>query len=138
MKIDGRCHCGFITFEATVDPRRVGMCHCTDCQTFSSSAFRVGVPTRKEDLRFLTGQPKVYVKVADSGNRRAQAFCPECGTPIYTAPEKDPQVYTIRLGTVRQRDGLVPAVQIWCRSALPWLADLESIPQMSGQPPVQP
>jgi hypothetical protein len=138
MKIDGRCHCGFITYEATVDPQFVGMCHCTDCQTFSSAPFRVGVPAGKGDLRFLSGQPKVYVKVADSGNKRSQAFCPECGTPIYTAAATDPSFYTIRLGTVRQRNELVPTVQIWCQSAMPWLGDLDSVPKIEGQPPVKP
>ena len=28
MKIDGRCHCGFITYEANVDPDKVYACHC--------------------------------------------------------------------------------------------------------------
>src|SRR5689334_18981220 len=39
MKIDGRCHCGEITFEAEVDPDALHICHCTDCQTLSGSAF---------------------------------------------------------------------------------------------------
>jgi len=33
MKIEGRCHCGFITYEAKIDPAKVMICHCTDCQT---------------------------------------------------------------------------------------------------------
>ena len=33
MKIDGRCHCGFIAYEAEADPEMTGVCHCTDCQT---------------------------------------------------------------------------------------------------------
>jgi hypothetical protein len=28
MKIDGGCHCGYITYEAGADPERVGICHC--------------------------------------------------------------------------------------------------------------
>lgn len=40
MKIDGRCHCGYITFEAEADPDKAGICHCTDCQSLSGSAFR--------------------------------------------------------------------------------------------------
>src|SRR6516164_2510748 len=40
MKIDGRCHCGEITFEGEVDPDALNICHCTDCQTLSGSAFR--------------------------------------------------------------------------------------------------
>jgi hypothetical protein len=33
MKVDGRCHCGFITFAAEIVPEKVWLCHCTDCQT---------------------------------------------------------------------------------------------------------
>jgi hypothetical protein len=40
MKIDGRCHCGYITYQAEIDPEKVMICHCTDCQTLSGSAFR--------------------------------------------------------------------------------------------------
>ena len=28
----------------------------------------------------LSGEPKVYVKVGESGNRREQTFCADCGT----------------------------------------------------------
>ena len=43
MKIDGGYHCGYITYEAEADPEKVGICHCTDCQTLSGSAFRTGI-----------------------------------------------------------------------------------------------
>ncbi len=40
MKIDGRCHCGYITYEAEIDPEKVMICHCSDCQTLSGSTDR--------------------------------------------------------------------------------------------------
>jgi len=30
MKIDGACHCGYITIEGEADPEKVAICHCTD------------------------------------------------------------------------------------------------------------
>ena len=36
--------------------------------------------TREGSFRLLSGEPKVYVKTGESGTKRAQAFCPECGT----------------------------------------------------------
>src|SRR5678816_4796018 len=99
MHIDGRCHCGFITYEAEVDPAKVSICHCTDCQTLTGSAYRVTVPAPKDSFRLLTGKPKVYVKTAESGTRRAHGFCPECGTPIYATAVTDPQSYGLRVGT---------------------------------------
>ena len=47
MKIDGGCHCGYITYAAEIDPEKVGICHCTDCQTLSGTAFRVSAPAAK-------------------------------------------------------------------------------------------
>ncbi|WP_208021386.1 GFA family protein [Paracoccus versutus] len=41
MKVDGRCHCGHATYQAEIDPGRVSICHCTDCQQLAGSAFRV-------------------------------------------------------------------------------------------------
>ena len=135
MHIDGSCHCGAITFTAEVEPSRVSACHCTDCQVLSGAPFRsiVMVPIEQFSLK---GQPKSYVKVAQSGNRRAQVFCPECGTPLYSSAAENPTAVVIRLGCVAQRALLKPAVQAWHHSALPWLSELESIPSVpeSGQP----
>ena len=42
MKIDGGCHCGYITYEAEIDADKTLICHRTDCQTLSGSAFARG------------------------------------------------------------------------------------------------
>ncbi len=128
MKIDGGCHCGHITYEAEIDPGSVGICHCTDCQALSGTAFRTVAPVSDDAFRLLSGEPKIYVKTGDSGAKREQAFCPECGSAIYaTAVGDGPKVYNIRLGTARQRGELPPKIQYWFRSALPWLSDLDSV-----------
>ena len=126
MKIDGACHCGRISYEAEIDPDDVTICHCTDCQTLSGSAFRVVVPARREAFS-IRGEPKLYVKTAESGNRRAQAFCPDCGTALFATAPTDAQTYSIRLGTARQRATLPPRRQIWTRSALGWVMQAEAI-----------
>ncbi len=134
MKIDGGCHCGHITYEAEIDPEEVRICHCTDCQTLSGTVFRTVVPVPDDAFTLLSGEPKIYVKTGDSGAKRAQGFCPECGSAIYATSVGDgPKVYGIRLGTARQRAQLPPKKQYWHRSAQPWLSDLDSIPKFSKQ-----
>ena len=134
MKIDGRCHCGYITFEAEADPDRAGICHCTDCQSLSGSAFRTFVPVTDDTFRILSGEPTIYVKTAENGMPRAQAFCPRYGSPIYaTAVGEGPKIYSVRLGTVRQRDQFVPKVQIWSRSRQRWVTDLASCRSVETQ-----
>ena len=36
MKVDGACHCGELAYEAEIDPERIGVCHCVDCQILSA------------------------------------------------------------------------------------------------------
>ena len=135
MKIDGGCHCGSIRFEAEVDPATVVICHCTDCQTFSGSAFRTVVLTKPGTFALLSGAPKVYVKTAESGTSRQQTFCPTCGTPIYSAPVTgDTKVVVLRVGAIRQRDQLVPREQYWFRSSQAWLPNLSTIKKQGKQP----
>lgn len=128
MKIDGRCHCGQITFEADVDPQAVTICHCTDCQMLTGSAFRANIIASREHFKIRTGTPKAYVKTADSGNRRRHAFCMNCGTPIYSCAVGDPEHYSLRVGTIKQRAVFSPYRQIWRRSALDWVDKIDAVP----------
>jgi hypothetical protein len=41
MQVDGKCFCGAVTYAAEIDERQVLVCHCTDCQNHSGSAYRV-------------------------------------------------------------------------------------------------
>lgn len=129
MKITGSCHCGAIRYSAEIDPARVTICHCTDCQKLTGTAYRVSVGTRRENFVLEHGTPKVYIKTADSGAERAQSFCPECGSPLFTYDLATPDTYGLRVGCIDQRRQLVPSKQIWCRSALPWAMDIAALPR---------
>jgi len=59
------CHCGAIAWEGEVDPAKVTVCHCGDCQRFSGAAFRASVPSKAEDFAILRGEPVRYVKTAE-------------------------------------------------------------------------
>lgn len=133
MNFSGQCHCGAIRFKGSADPEKIVACHCADCQVFSGAPFRAVWPVPAEDIQF-EGQPKAYVKVSASGNRRAQAFCGECGTQLYATDPVEPKVFNMRLGCVNERAALVPKVQIWHDSAAPWLSALASIPTHTKGP----
>ena len=113
VKIDGACHCGTIRIEGEADPDKTQICHCTDCQTGTGSAFRVSVPVSGDTFR-MTGAPTSYLKTtADSGNPRVQAFCPNCGSPIYsTTPGDHPRPsYTVRVGILRDGRGVIAPIR---------------------------
>jgi hypothetical protein len=131
MLIDGQCHCGRVTYQADIDPERVSICHCTDCQMLTGSPYRVTVICSANQVRMTGGLAKIYSKTGDNGRPRFQHFCVECGSPLFTSGEGGPDDWGIRWGSIRQRDQLKPARQIWCRSAVPWIHDLAGLP---GQP----
>ena len=134
MKIDGQCHCGHISYEAEIDPDRVSICHCTDCQVLTGSAFRVTVITGHENIRHTGEEPKVYAKTGDSGATRLQLFCPACGTPVFTTVAgEDAGEWGIRWGTIRQRAELPPRRRIWCRSAPDWIGKIDDLPGVPGE-----
>ena len=129
MHIDGQCHCGFVTYEAEIDPENVSICHCTDCQRLTGSPYRVTVSVPREAVRLTKNPPKLYTKTAENGRKRLQYFCPECGSPLFTAgTDKDAEVWGIRWGSINQRAGLKPKSQIWCDSALDWFGETQALP----------
>lgn len=130
MKIHGSCSCGFLAFEAEADPGKVSICHCTDCQSSSGTAFRTNVPVPGNTFKMLSGTPAIYIKTtAESGNPREQAFCPRCGSSVYSTTLGDgpKPSYMVRVGVLRERDQLVPTVQNWTRSARPWVTDIGAL-----------
>ena len=59
-KLDGRCLCGAVTSSSEADSAFIGMCHCTDCQRVTGSAFAIEVAVPWTDPhesrpRFLRG-----------------------------------------------------------------------------------
>jgi hypothetical protein len=65
---------------------------------------------------------------------------PECaeqdrGTALYATSVGDEQkAYNVRLGSLRQRNELVPRRQIFVRSQQAWVNDLNSITKFDGPP----
>ena len=134
MHVDGNCHCGAIRYEAEIDPKRVGICHCSDCQTFSGSAFRTGVLVGEDDFRLLEGTPAIYEKIAESGSIRRLAFCAACGTHVYGISASDgPTSYSVRVGTLAQREDLAPVAQVWARSSVGWLETIPNLRRIETQ-----
>ncbi len=134
-QVDGQCHCGAIAFEARVDAEKIVICHCVDCQIFSSAPYRVTAFTVDGGFRVTKGEPRVYVKTAESGRKREQGFCGDCGSSLFATNAGDgPKRYGLRTGVVNQREELRPTLQIWHRSALDWIDDVASLPSIPGQP----
>lgn len=133
MHIDGQCHCGFVTYEAEIDPGSVLICHCTACQRLTGSVYRVTVTARRDAIRLTADRPQVYIRTGDSGRKRLQHFCPKCGSPLFTSGTgEDDETWGIRWGSINQRASLKPQRQIWCAHAMDWFDELSALPGRPG------
>ena len=124
IRVDGRCHCGSIEVTAQVDPDMVMASHCSDCQKIGGGPYRAVAVSDAADFG-ITGTPREYIKIAESGNRRIQAFCGDCGTQLYACDDQR-QRFNIRTGFLNQSQTLVPSKHIFVSSALGWINDIEN------------
>lgn len=116
-----------------VNPDKLVICHCTDCQVLSGCPYRIAIFSTNVTI-INGGKPKNYIKTSEAGSKRAQAFCPNCGTHLWATSVGDVGLkgFGIRAGTIVQRNDLKPFKQIWCRSKLGFVDNLEaSVPECS-------
>ena len=128
MKIDGKCQCGDVTYEAEADPNQTYICNCTDCQTLAGSAFRWSVIIPESDFNLLTGKLKTFNKPSESGELLPLLFCPKCGSSLYSIYIREgARFFNVRVPTARQHAELSPKKQYWKRSAQKWLTGVNQI-----------
>jgi hypothetical protein len=119
----GGCQCGAVRYRLKGSPRMLYVCHCSDCQKQSSSAFGMSLIVDGTDIEFTrgAGRLKTWDTRGDDGGLKRCAFCPECGTRIYHAPEADDEPISIKAGSLDDTAWLRPVAQIWLQSAQPWV-----------------
>jgi hypothetical protein len=130
----GGCACGAIRFKITEPFVGVGVCHCTDCQKASGGAPNyVGLaPTPAFEV--TRGEAKVYHSKGDSGAEVGRAFCPDCGTPLWSVPAHQPFT-PVKLGALDENSDLTPNLHLYVDSAAPWHLMHEGLPAFPKMPP---
>jgi len=118
---EGGCQCGAIRYRFSAAPLTLYLCHCTECQKQSSSAFGMSLWLRRADLEFLSGALKFWQRGTDSGGSMVCAFCPDCGTRLYHAASHDSEIVSLKAGSLDDTSWLRPIGHIWTRSAQPWV-----------------
>ena len=126
MTMEGGCLCGKVRYTISGDPVFTGVCHCKNCQKGTGSAFSVvaGIPAQALSV---TGDLKTYIGRGDSGQETRRRFCPECGSPIASEASIMPGVTMVEVGTLDEPSAVKPAMHIYCRSKLDWMAIPEGV-----------
>jgi hypothetical protein len=119
--VEGGCACDRVRYRLTAPPMNVYLCHCTDCQTITTSAFVEGAFVAPDNLEITQGRDELmcWERIhTTSGKRPAQFSCRHCGVRIYS--QSRPELLTLRIGTLDDTRWLKPAGSIWMASAQPW------------------
>jgi hypothetical protein len=131
---DGGCLCGELRYRVTGDPIAVTVCHCPDCQGQSGSAFSMSMLVPREAFQWLAGEPRTWSTRAASGASKDCVFCPECGTRILNRLGSMPATVNLKPGTLDDRSGLEPALQVWTATKQSWVSILDGKPAFARNP----
>ena len=119
LPIEGGCQCGAVRYRAIGAPLVFYLCHCTECQRHTSSAFGESLRFEATDVD-ISGEAAATWRGASSGRRRFGHFCPSCGVRLVHGSEGGEEL-NIKAGTLDDTSWLRPAGHIWARSAQPFM-----------------
>jgi len=120
------CLCGNIEFGVTGPFGEVRYCHCTQCRKVTGSAFSANVKIHRSNWSLSKGSSDITEFEQAPGIFRA--FCSQCGSPIYSRLDNDPDYLRVRLGSFDEPPGVNVTAHVWVSSKAPWHAIDESIP----------
>lgn len=133
----GRCLCGEVTVSIASDPIGARTCLCRDCQKFGGGNGTTNAFFIAEDIT-TKGELTWYEGVADSGNTTWRAFCPRCGSHVFTKGSARPDLCGVRVSVLDDSELVSPQAVIWVSSAPSWTAIDQSLPNFDKAPPTAP
>ncbi len=117
--LTGGCTCGAVRYRSDAEPRFSFHCQYRQCQLMTggghASPMRVGADTLE-----VEGDLSVFARQSGSGNRRTNAFCPVCTSPVMTASDAYPEVRFVRAGTLDEPARFVPQRAVHGEGRQPW------------------
>jgi hypothetical protein len=121
----GGCLCGAVRYTISSAPGAAVVCHCTHCQKQGGSLFAFNLVLADTQYE-QHGTTKVYTDSGDSGQPVYRHFCADCGSP---------GMVIVKGGTLDDRSGLSPRMEVYCRSSEPWLPALPVQARFDTMPP---
>ena len=116
---DGGCQCGTVRYRIEGTPLDLAVCHCTECQRQSGSAFGMSLAIRAADFHVVSGVLKSFTVLCDSGRTKTCTFCPDFGTRIYH--QTDSRRMSVKAGTLDDRTDLRPDAHYWTTRKQAWV-----------------
>jgi hypothetical protein len=121
-QLDGHCLCGNVTYRCDGEPMVTLLCHCTDCQRQTGTAFSIVVGVERDTLAIEGSSLGSFTTIGeDTKEAVVRQFCSACGSPIVSLPAATPDLAFIKAGTLDDRSWLEPEMELWSRSAHPYV-----------------
>ena len=134
IAVAGRCRCSRVRFVLREEPLSFYLCHCTDCQAESGSAFGQSMHVRREAIDAVEGPVAEHrIEGLEGGGIHLVTHCSNCLTILWGRSLEVPQVLGLNAGSLEDAAGLTPYGNMWTRSARPW-ASFAPGPQHEQQP----
>lgn len=121
LPLTGGCLCGAIRYEIGGYPLLLYVCHCTNCQRQSGSAFAMNMLVATDVFHIVRGEPKGWRRLSLSGAETVSWFCGECAGRIHGGRASRPASVTVRAGGLDDTSWLTPAAHMFVRSAQHWI-----------------
>lgn len=96
----------------------------------SSGSGYVPVLIFTEDTIKITGNPKFYEKLGDSGKKIERGFCTQCGSTVFGKLEVIPNAISVRAGTLNNPHSYQPKFDFYTSSSNHWDFMNENIPKL--------
>lgn len=124
-----------MTYGVDAEPVWQGVCHCSNCQRQTATAFStiVGVPSAALTVE---GNSLASFETASEGyeSTTTRHFCSACGSPLFSTIEAMPDLTFLKAGTIDDISWFEPTAEIWTRSAQPWAPHFEGVERYDSVP----
>lgn len=130
----GGCQCGQVRYRVPRVPLALYVCHCTECQKQSASAFGISFSIPRHTLNVVNGLPSFWSRRTARGHALECAFCGICGSRLWHQSSGYPDSLNIKGGSLDDPIDLSSATHIWVSSKLPGVIIPEGATTFGGEP----
>lgn len=129
--LQGECYCRAVSYDVADAFEYSMICHCSDCQRATGSAFKPFAGIAADRLRVKRGEELVR-RWGDPLDHNAH--CEQCGSLLYSVVRNGTYVH-VTLGTLVNPPSIRPSAHIFVRSKAPWHVIGDGLPQFAMFPP---
>ena len=133
LPAEGGCRCGRVRLRVSANALITMACHCTGCQSMSSSAYSLSAAIPSQGFEVTEGEPVV----GGLHGASEHYFCGHCMTWMFTRPEGLDWFVNLRPTMLDDHAWFTPFIETWTREKLAFAEtgakhSYEALPEMTA------